>query len=38
MRKRLFAVLLALTLAAGLCGCADRQRADPHQRSGCVPL
>ena len=28
MRKRLFAVLLALTLAAGLCGCADRQRAE----------
>ena len=28
MRKRLFALLLALTLAAGLCGCADRQRAE----------
>ena len=28
MRKRLFAVLLALTLAVGLCGCADRQRAE----------
>ena len=28
MRKRLFAVLLALTLAAGLCGCVDRQRAE----------
>ena len=28
MRKLLFAVLLALTLAAGLCGCADRQRAE----------
>ncbi len=28
MRKRLFALLLALTLAAGLCGCADRQKAD----------
>lgn len=28
MRKRLFALLLALTLAAGLCGCADRQKAE----------
>lgn len=28
MRKRLFALLLALTLAAGLCGCADRQRVE----------
>ena len=28
MRKRLFALLRALTLAAGLCGCADRQRAE----------
>ena len=28
MRKRLFALLLALTLAASLCGCADRQRAE----------
>ena len=28
MRKRLFALLLTLTLAAGLCGCADRQKAD----------
>ena len=28
MRRRLFALLLALTLAASLCGCADRQRAE----------
>ena len=28
MRKRLFALLLALTLAAGLCGCADRQKVE----------
>lgn len=28
MRKRLFALLLALTLAAGLCGCANRQKAE----------
>ena len=28
MRKRLFALLLALTLAASLYGCADRQRAE----------
>lgn len=28
MRKRIFALLLALTLAAGLCGCAGRQRAE----------
>ena len=28
MRKRLFALLLALTLAAGLCGCAERQKAE----------
>ena len=28
MRKRLFALLLALTLAAGLCGCGGRQRVE----------
>ncbi len=28
MRKRLFALLLALTLAVGLCGCADRQKVE----------
>ena len=28
MMKRFLAVLLALTLAAGLCGCADRQKAE----------
>lgn len=28
MRKRLFALLLALTLAAGLCGCANRQKVE----------
>ena len=28
MRKRLFALLLALTLAAGLCGCDGRQRVE----------
>ncbi len=28
MRKRLFALLLVLTLAAGICGCAGRQRVE----------
>lgn len=28
MRKRLFALLLALTLAAGLCGCGGRQKVE----------